>query len=194
MLSIRHHVAVNESPEDPDGPSDPAWQMEKRHRGKAAQGWSERSDAAQWLTEVFLLVFRLNGALLTAGDRLVEPTGLTSAKWQVLGAIALAPEPVSVPEISVRMGISKQAVQRHVNRFHELEIVRREPNPLHLRSPKYGLTPAGKQLFAQVDGLHQAWVEALSDQLRPHVNLAKARDALEAIVLAVTSTPVPAKK
>jgi hypothetical protein len=45
-------------------------------------------------TELILETFRLNGLLLEAGDRLVADIGLTSARWQVLGAIALAPVPL----------------------------------------------------------------------------------------------------
>ena len=49
------------------------------------------SPGGEALTDLVLAVFRLNGRLLTAGDRLVSDLGLTSARWQVLGAIALAP-------------------------------------------------------------------------------------------------------
>jgi hypothetical protein len=33
-------------------------------------------------TELILEVFRLNGLLLEAGDRLTHPVGLSSARWQ----------------------------------------------------------------------------------------------------------------
>ncbi|WP_349017006.1 hypothetical protein [Bradyrhizobium sp. Arg237L] len=48
-------------------------------------------------TQLILEAFRLNGGLITAGDRLVADLGLTSARWQVLGVIALSPtvEPVA---------------------------------------------------------------------------------------------------
>ena len=48
------------------------------------------------LTDVIIGVFRLNGALLVCGDALVADLGLTSARWQVLGAIALSPVPLPV--------------------------------------------------------------------------------------------------
>ena len=47
--------------------------------------WTEEGGA---VTQLILDVFRLNGRLLIAGDRLVGELGLTSARWQVLGAIA----------------------------------------------------------------------------------------------------------
>src|SRR5712692_10354297 len=67
------------------------------------------------LTELMLEVFRLNGRLLTSGDRLVADIGLTSARWQVLGAVALAGNRLPVAHIPRNMGLTRQAVQRTVN-------------------------------------------------------------------------------
>jgi hypothetical protein len=44
------------------------------------------TSAGRTLTDLVLEVFRLNGRLLAAGDRLSKTVGLTSARWQVLGA------------------------------------------------------------------------------------------------------------
>ena len=49
-----------------------------------------RSPEGDALTEMILTMFRVNNLTLTWGDRLVGPLGLTSARWQILGAIALA--------------------------------------------------------------------------------------------------------
>jgi hypothetical protein len=43
------------------------------------------------VSELALEIFRLNGELLADGDALVADLGLTSARWQVLGAVALSP-------------------------------------------------------------------------------------------------------
>ena len=42
------------------------------------------------LTRLVLELFRLNGRLLAAGDAMTRDLGLTSARWQVLGAVRLA--------------------------------------------------------------------------------------------------------
>jgi len=47
----------------------------------------KRTRAGDALTGLILDLFRLNNLLLTAGDRLVAGLGLTSARWQILGAI-----------------------------------------------------------------------------------------------------------
>ena len=64
------------------------------------------------LTDLIVETFRLNGRLLAAGDGLVADLGLTSARWQVLGAIAASPVPLPVASIARNMGLSRQGVQR----------------------------------------------------------------------------------
>jgi hypothetical protein len=48
-----------------------------------------RTSGGEAVTGLILEVFRFNGRLLVAGDRLVSDLGLTSARWQAMGAIAL---------------------------------------------------------------------------------------------------------
>ncbi|MFC6050148.1 MarR family transcriptional regulator, partial [Methylobacterium hispanicum] len=55
-------------------------------------------------------VFRLNGDLVEGGDALVRDLGLTSARWQVLGAVALSPVPLPVAHIARNMGLARQSV------------------------------------------------------------------------------------
>jgi hypothetical protein len=59
------------------------------------------------MTGLIIEVFRLNGDLLAAGDFLVGDIGLTSARWQVLGSIALSPVPLqwlTLPAICASLG------------------------------------------------------------------------------------------
>jgi hypothetical protein len=61
-------------------------------------------------TELVLEIFRLNGVLLTQGDRLVDDIGLTSARWQVRGAAALSPvrgADSATADLSVRAVVEK---------------------------------------------------------------------------------------
>ncbi len=46
-----------------------------------------RIPSAESFTQLILETFRLNGRLIAAGDRLTKELGLSSALWQVLGAI-----------------------------------------------------------------------------------------------------------
>src|SRR5215470_17520679 len=54
---------------------------------KSSATRTPEGDAA---TNVVLATFRANGLLLAAGHRLAAREGLTAARWQVLGAVALA--------------------------------------------------------------------------------------------------------
>ena len=86
------------------------------------------------ITELILETFRLNGRLLAAGDALVRDLGLTSARWQVLGAVAMSPVPLPVSHIARNMGLSRQGVQRVADELEARGIVRFAPNPHHRRA------------------------------------------------------------
>src|ERR1700751_4013808 len=96
------------------------------------------------ITDLVLETFRLNGSLLASGDALVADLGLTSARWQVLGAAALAPGPLSVGQVARNMGLARQAVQRLANEMAADGLVRFAPNPHHQRPKLVLLTAAGK--------------------------------------------------
>jgi hypothetical protein len=56
---------------------------------------------------------------LAAGDRLVEGLALTSARWQILGAIVASGRPQPVAWLARDLGAHRQNVQRIIN---DLEI------------------------------------------------------------------------
>lgn len=116
------------------------------------------------VTEIILSIFRLNGRIIEWGDRLSSEFGLTSARWQVLGAIALADAPQTVPDIADRMGVTRQATQKQVNLLEGEGLVQTRANPRHRRSPHYLLTGAGENAYASVSEKYQAWArEAVRD-------------------------------
>lgn len=140
----------------------------------AAPGVAAPGAAA--ITELTLAVFRLNGVLLHWGDRLVEPLGLTSTRWQVLGAIALAKAPLTAPLIGEAMGVTRQGAQKQLNLLLEQGLVEKHPNPAHRRSALYALTPEGSALYSRADALWVAQASAL------------ARATPAALALAATQT------
>jgi len=122
-----------------------------------------RTPLGNALTAIILDVFRLNGRLLVAGDRLVAGLGLTSARWQVLGAIAMSDQPQPVSWIARSMGLNRQGVQRIVNELHEDGIVEFALNPHHRRAHLVVLTKRGKSAFDQADRLQRPWVNELAE-------------------------------
>src|SRR5215469_655341 len=106
---------------------------------------TKRTPAGESLTHVMLDLFRLNSGLLTAGDRLVAGLGLTSARWQILGAITTAERSQPVAWLARDLGANRQNVQRIVNDLAEDGLVRFEANPHHRRAQLVVLTDKGRQ-------------------------------------------------
>ena len=113
------------------------------------------------ITDLVLETFRLNGRLLASGDALVADLGLTSARWQVIGAVALSPVPLSVAQVARDMGLTRQAVQRLVNEMEADGLLRFAPNPHHQRAKLVVLTPGGKSAFAAAMKRQGEWATEL---------------------------------
>ena len=117
------------------------------------------------VTELILEVFRLNGSLLAAGDGLVEDLQLTSARWQVLGAIALSPVPLPVAHLARNMGLSRQAVQRLANEMTADGLVRFAENPHHQRAKLVLLTARGQEAYDAAMARQRPWARKLGKGL-----------------------------
>jgi DNA-binding MarR family transcriptional regulator len=126
---------------------------------RTRQARTAEGDAA---TQVVLETFRVNGLLLAAGNRLAARERLTAARWQVLGAVALAGRPLTVPQIARRMGLTRQAVQASVSRLVAEVLAEARDNLDHRRSPLIALTERGSQTFAAVDQRQARWINELS--------------------------------
>ncbi len=121
-----------------------------------------RTPEADAMTELILEIFHLNGQLLLEGDRLTEPLGLTSARWQVLGAVELASHPMSVAQISRRMGLSRQAVQRVANDLEGQGFINFENNPDHVRAKLIVPTKKGQKVLRKIAVIQAKWSNALA--------------------------------
>lgn len=124
-----------------------------------------RTPEGDALSDLVLDLFRLDSLLLTAGDRLVAPLGLTSARWQVLGAIVAAERPQPVAWIARDLGGNRQNVQRIINDLHQEELVAFEVNPHHRRAQLVVLTRKGRRTFRAAMELQAPWIDDLSDGL-----------------------------
>jgi DNA-binding MarR family transcriptional regulator len=125
-----------------------------------------RTPTGEAATEAILATFRANGLLLGAGDVLAQEEGLTSARWQVLGAVALADRPSTVPQIARRMGLTRQSVHATVGRLVSAGLVQLVPNADHQRSQLVRLTDLGRAKYRALDELQAAWVTRLARGLR----------------------------
>src|SRR5260221_14652143 len=113
------------------------------------------------LTLLILEVFRINGGLIAAGDHLVPDLGLTSARWQVFGALALSQGPEPVARLARSMGLHRQGVQRIVNELEAEGIVAFDDNPHHRRAKLVQLTKKGEALYREADRRQKPWARRL---------------------------------
>lgn len=132
------------------------------------------------LTSMVLEIFRLNSALVSTGDALVSDLGLTSARWQVLGAVTRSPVPVPVAHLARAMGFTRQAVQRVVDDLRVAGMVRLEPNPHHRRAMLVLMTDAGADAYAQAAERQERWVNNLAAGLPADV-IATTTDLLQTL-------------
>jgi DNA-binding MarR family transcriptional regulator len=123
---------------------------------------AHRTPEGETATHVILSTFRANGLLLAAGDLLAANEGLTSARWQVLGAIALAQRPLTVPQIARRMGLTRQSMHTTVKRLLRDGLLELAPNADHRRSPLVRLTEAGRATYTATDRRQARWVSRLA--------------------------------
>ena len=144
-----------------------------------------RTPAGEALTRLVLDLLRVNSLLSTAGDRLVAPLGLTSARWQILGAISQAERPQPVAWLARNLGANRQNVQRIINDLCKDGLVVFGPNPHHRRAQLVLLTEGGRRTLEAARRLQAPWVNSLSSELslkeiqRAHRIIAALRETLE---------------
>jgi DNA-binding MarR family transcriptional regulator len=107
--------------------------------------------------DLVLSIFRLSGLLQAAGDQMAEGVGLTSARWKVIGVIALSNGGVTVPGIGRALGQSRQAVQRITNVMRDDGLLIYQDNPRHKRSALVVLTDQGLQIYNALRAVQDPW-------------------------------------
>jgi len=130
---------------------------------------------------------RLANALAAAGDALMQPLGLTSARWQVLGTLAFLGEGETVSGLARRLGLSRQSVQRLVDEMVAAGILELRDNPAHKRARLAVVSAKGRELHRLAEARRQPWTEGLASALAGH-DPAAAEAALRALRETLTRT------
>ena len=131
-------------------------------------------------TDLILEVFRLNGVLLDIGERMTLPLGLTSARWQVLGAISVESQRLTVSDIGRRMGLTRQAVQRVVDDLERLGFVQLSNNPHHKTAKLVGLSDKGTDALRALESIQLEWAHMIVDDVND-AELARTLDLIKLI-------------
>ena len=126
---------------------------------------AQRTPAGEALTDLILTVFRVNNLATAVGDRLAAPLGLTSARWQVLGAVDYAERPQPVAWLARDLGANRQNIQRIVNDLVRDGILALEPNPHHKRAQLVVMTEKGRQAYQSALASYDPVVNILAAEL-----------------------------
>jgi DNA-binding MarR family transcriptional regulator len=127
---------------------------------KSPDGYDHTPEGAV-ATNFILAVFRLNGDLLRAGDELIADLNLTSARWQVLGAIGMSDEPQPVANLARVMGLTRQAVQRVTDELESKGFAAYTTNPHHRRAKLVVLTEQGTRALRAAAKRQSPWINRL---------------------------------
>lgn len=115
------------------------------------------------VTQLVMTVFRLNGLLLDAADTIAAPSGITSARWQVLGAVLA--EPLTVADVARLMGLARQSVQRLADLLVREGFAAYRENPGHRRAKLLTLTSKGKRVIESLGARHDDWTKYIRTKL-----------------------------
>lgn len=117
-------------------------------------------------TEIVLEVFKLGGLLIAEGDKITKTYGLSSARWKILGSLALADSPLTVPQMARMMGQTRQAVQRLVDIMHKDDLLEFFPNPDHKRAKLVTLTTKGNEIYKKIEEKQIPWANQHSSHMK----------------------------
>ena len=144
----------------------------------------------QAVSQLVLGIFRLNGQIAAWGDRFAAASQLTTARWQVLGAIATSEVPPTSPRIAERMGITRQAVQNQLNLLLAEHLIDARDNTANKRSPYYNLTTRGQALLDDISARWRAQASVWAQDYPPEA-LTAALTVLETLSRQIQSPEQP---
>lgn len=122
---------------------------------------AERSPEGRVLTDLIFKIFRANGRLLRVGDTLVKDLGLTSARWQVLGAVEFSPK--TVAQIARDYELTRQGILWVVQSMVRDGFVELVKNPDHRRAKLVRTTAKGREIFNETVRRQIEWSNRISE-------------------------------
>ncbi len=118
------------------------------------------TDGGREFTELVLEVFKTNGRLLRAGDDITREFDITSARWQVFGAIDQQPRTVS--QIARHYELSRQGVLWTVNAMCKQGLLELIDNPDHRRAKLVDFSEHGREVYASLTKKQAEWSNHLA--------------------------------
>jgi len=97
--------------------------------------------------------------------RLRQEHGWTLPRFDVMSALARAPDGLKMNEISRRLRVSGGNITGIVDKLAEEGLARRVPVPGDRRAHLVQLTAQGRSLFAAHSAAHEAWIDEILGEL-----------------------------
>ena len=142
---------------------------------------TKRNRGGDAVSNLLLTTFKLNGAFLAAGDRISAPSGLTAARWQVLGTLMWAD--MTVSEVAREMGLSRQAVQRIANILDEQGLITFIDNPHDKRAKLASATDKGRQAIHSLAERQHVWANETAAGIDPR-EIEQAVEVMKKVIAA----------
>ena len=124
-----------------------------------AHGWADAADGMEVVTSVM----RVQQLLLAAVDEVLEPFGLTFARFELLALLSFTKEgALPLGKIGARLQVHPTSVTNAVDRLEREGLVRRSAHPTDRRAILATITPEGRDLAGRAgDALNRQIFEAL---------------------------------
>lgn len=103
---------------------------------------------AELVSSIVAEVYHLSNLFRRWGEIVAGTIGETQSRWQVLSAASDGDK--TVAQISRRLGVTRQNVQRVADDLVSGKLAQMVRNPAHRSSPLVQLTPAGRRKFDQL--------------------------------------------
>lgn len=133
-------AAASASPTRKAGPRRPT---------QAAQQTTQEAALADLNNRLFFRLLQVANTLNTQATKLVDPLGITSQQWSVIGALSRYQEDggISVNELSQYLRVSRQNISEILKRLERGNLIRRTPGNKDSRERMVALTPTGLRLW-----------------------------------------------
>jgi DNA-binding MarR family transcriptional regulator len=122
----------------------------------------QHTKQGKMFTQIVLELFKLNGLLIAEGDQITQELGLSSARWKILGALALSLHPMTVSQIANQMGQTRQSVQRLADAMQQDGFLDYHENPHHKRAKLVVLTSKGEKIYKLLEQKQIPWANSSS--------------------------------
>jgi len=126
-------------------------------RGGSDEPYTPNGEA---LSRFIIATFKLNGRLNRVGDAMSRDLNLTSARWQVLGAIAERPK--TVAQVARHYELTRQGVLWVVQAMLKDGLVELIHNPDHRRAKLVQQTETGRTLYREISRRQRRWANELA--------------------------------